>query len=65
MHAIRELSVDILPNTGEIQEKDLINLALAQCTQDCIQQASKLIAQAVPEMGFEKKINRNKYTVTH
>ena len=38
-----------LPDTGDIRPGDICNLALAQCTQDCIQQSSNFITQAVPE----------------
>ena len=46
--------VDALPDVGDIRGTDLINLALAQCTKKCIQQASEVIAKAAPESGFKK-----------
>ena len=46
--------VDALPDVGDIRRTDLTNLALAQCTKKCIQQASEAIAKAAPESDFEK-----------
>ena len=55
-----------LPDAGDIRESDLINLALAQCTQDCIQKASAAIIQAaiiqdVPKSDFEKEQPKQLY----
>ena len=52
IHAKRLIAA--LPDTGDIMATDLTNLALAQCTRDCIQQASEVIAQAAPDAKFEK-----------
>ena len=46
--------VDALPNDGDIRGTDLINLALAPCTKECIQRASEVIVQAAPEADFEQ-----------
>ena len=46
--------VDALPNDGDIRGTDLINLALAPCTKECIQQASETITLAAPETDFEQ-----------
>ena len=47
-------SVDALPNDGDIRGTDLINLALAPCTKECIQQAPETITLAAPEADFEQ-----------
>ena len=52
IHAKRLIAA--LPDAGDIMATDLTNLALAQCTRDCIQQASEVIAQAAPDAKFEK-----------
>ena len=46
--------VDALPDDGDIRGTDLINLALAPCTKECIQQASETITLAAPEADFEQ-----------
>ena len=46
--------VDALPNDGDTRGTDLINLALAPCTKECIQRASEVIVQAAPEADFEQ-----------
>ena len=46
--------VDELPGTGDIRASDLINMALAQHTENCIRKAPKLIAQAAPYANLRK-----------
>ena len=46
--------VDALPNDGDIRGTDLINLALAPCTKECIQQAPETITLASPKADFEQ-----------
>ena len=43
-----------LPDTGDIRPGDICNLALAQCTHNCIHQSSNFIAQAAPETNLDK-----------
>ena len=56
-HELADLAkglVDALPNDGDIRGTDLINLALAPCTKECIRRASETITLAAPEADFEQ-----------